>query len=149
MRALWIILLCLMPLTLGAQTPMSERPGSWHAAPPPPPALTQAARADFRIGVAQCWNIGSLSKEAQRTTVVVGFEMSREGRPVDGTLRLVSYDGGSQAAAQQAYEAARRAILRCGTNGYAPTAERLQGRHRHPSPPKARHGLHQAVPLAH
>jgi hypothetical protein len=35
----------------------------------------------------------------------------------------VSYDGGSQAAAQQAYEAARRAILRCGTNGYDLPAE--------------------------
>ena len=123
MRGLWIILLCLMPLTLGAQAPMSERPGSWHAAPPPPPALTQAARAGLNIGVSQCWNIGSLSKEAQRTTVVVGFDMSREGRPVDGTLRLVSYEGGSQSAAQQAFEAARRAILRCGANGYGLPAE--------------------------
>ncbi|MCT4683195.1 MAG: hypothetical protein N4A39_05640, partial [Roseicyclus sp.] len=82
-----------------------------------------AAREGFRVAVSQCWNVGSLSTEAQRTTVVVGVDMSREGRPVDGTLRLVSYEGGSQSAAQQAFEAARRAILRCGTDGYGLPAE--------------------------
>ncbi|MBF9059911.1 energy transducer TonB, partial [Rhodobacterales bacterium HKCCSP123] len=92
-------------------------------AQPSGPPLTAAARDGFRIAVSSCWNVGSLSNEAQATTVVVGFDMSREGRPVDGTLRLVSYDGGSQSAAQQAYEAARRAILRCGANGYGLPAE--------------------------
>jgi len=90
---------------------------------PSGPPLTAAARDGFRLAVSSCWNVGSLSNEAQATTVVVGFDMSREGRPVDGTLRLVSYDGGSEAAAQQAYEAARRAILRCGANGYGLPAE--------------------------
>ncbi|WP_284261770.1 cell envelope biogenesis protein TolA [Roseicyclus amphidinii] len=92
-------------------------------AQPSGPPLTSAAREGFRVAVSACWNVGSLSNEAQRTTVVVGFDMSREGRPVDGTLRLVSYEGGSQSAAQQAFEAARRAILRCGANGYGLPAE--------------------------
>lgn len=87
-------------------------------AQPAGPPLTAGARDGFRVAVSACWNVGSLSTEAQGTTVVVGFDMTREGRPVEGSLRLVSYDGGSQAAAQQAYEAARRAILRCGANGY-------------------------------
>jgi hypothetical protein len=92
-------------------------------AQPAGPPLTAGARDGFRVAVSACWNVGSLSTEAQGTTVVVGFDMTREGRPVEGSLRLVSYDGGSQAAAQQAYEAARRAILRCGTNGYGLPAE--------------------------
>jgi hypothetical protein len=33
-------------------------------------------------------------------------------------MRLLEFSGGSEAAAQQAYEAARRAIIRCGVNGY-------------------------------
>lgn len=90
---------------------------------PSGPPLTAGARDGFRVAVQTCWNIGSLSSEAQRTTVVVGFDMSREARPVEGSLRLMSYEGGSQAAAQQAFEAARRAILRCGVNGYGLPAE--------------------------
>ncbi len=80
--------------------------------------MSAGARDGFRIAVQTCWNIGSLSTEAQGTTVIVGFDMSRDARPVEGSLRLVSFSGGSEAAAQQAFEAARRAILRCGTNGY-------------------------------
>lgn len=90
---------------------------------PSGPPLSAGAREGFRVAVSTCWNVGSLSNEAQRTTVVVGFDMSPDARPVDGTLRLISYDGGSQAAAQQAYEAARRAILRCGASGYNLPAE--------------------------
>jgi outer membrane biosynthesis protein TonB len=92
-------------------------------AQPSGPPLSAGARDGFRVAVSACWNIGSLSTEAQGTTVVVGFDMTPDARPVDGTLRLVSSEGGSAAAAQQAYEAARRAILRCGANGYGLPAE--------------------------
>jgi hypothetical protein len=85
---------------------------------PSGPPLTAGAREGFRVAVSGCWNVGSLSNEAQRTTVVVGFDMTREARPVEGSLRLISFEGGSDAAAQQAFEAARRAILRCGATGY-------------------------------
>jgi hypothetical protein len=87
------------------------------AAPSGPP-LTQGARDGFRIDVQTCWNVGALSTEALGTTVVVAFDMARDGRPEQGTLRLLEFSGGSEAAAQQAYEAARRAIIRCGVNGY-------------------------------
>jgi hypothetical protein len=93
------------------------------AAAPSGPPLTAGAREGFRVAVSSCWNVGSLSNEAQRTTVVVGFDMTRDARPVEGSLRLVSHEGGSQAAAQQAFEAARRAILRCGATGYGLPAD--------------------------
>lgn len=85
---------------------------------PSGPPLSAGAREGFRVAVSTCWNVGSLSTEAQGTTVVVGFDMTPEGRPVDGSLRLISSKGGGTLAAQQAFEAARRAILRCGANGY-------------------------------
>ncbi len=88
------------------------------AATPSGPPLSTAARDGFRIAVQGCWNVGSLSNEAQQTTVVVGFDMTRDGRPDSASLRLIEFTGGSDTAAQQAYEAARRAILRCGANGY-------------------------------
>ena len=37
----------------------------------------------------------------------------------EGDVRMIDYTGGSEAAARQAFEAARRAIIRCeGSDGY-------------------------------
>jgi hypothetical protein len=83
------------------------------------PPLSQGVRDGFRVAVEACWNVGSLSSEALRTTVVVGFDMARDGRPNGDTIRLIEFSGGSDTAAQQAFEAARRAVLRCGRSGFS------------------------------
>lgn len=85
---------------------------------PSGPPLTDVELAGFRIAVSNCWNVGSLSSEALRTTVVVGFSLSQESKPDIGTIRMLSSTGGSGTAAKQAYEAARRAIIRCGAKGF-------------------------------
>lgn len=87
-------------------------------APPSGPPLTGGERDAFRVAVSQCWNVGSLSTEALGTTVVVGVEVQRDGVPVTNSIRLISSSGGSDAAARQAFEAARRAIIRCGARGF-------------------------------
>jgi hypothetical protein len=77
-----------------------------------------AGEADaLRRAVQGCWNVGALSTEAMATTVTVAFAIGRDRRPT-GDMRLADWSGGSQAAAQQAFEAARRAILRCGSDGF-------------------------------
>lgn len=87
------------------------------AAPSGPP-LTGGERDALRVSVQRCWNVGSLSTDALRTTVTVGVEMGRDGRPDAGSIRMIGFEGGTQAAAQQAFGAARRAIIRCGTAGF-------------------------------
>lgn len=82
------------------------------------PPLSQGEKDGFRVAVEQCWNRGSLSTEAARTTVSVRFSMTRNGTVEKGSLRMIGHDGGSDAAAKQAYEAARRAILMCEKGGY-------------------------------
>ena len=74
--------------------------------------------------VEQCWNRGSLSTEASRTTVSVSFSMAPDGTVEKGSLKMIGHDGGSDAAAKQAYEAARRAILMCEKGGYKLPAEK-------------------------
>lgn len=95
---------------LGEAQQGTERPSG--------PPLTGGERDALRVAVQRCWNVGSLSSEALRTTVEVAVSMTREGRPDIGSIRLVGSSGGSDAAAKQAYEAARRAIIRCGTDGF-------------------------------
>ncbi len=85
---------------------------------PTGPPLTGGERDALRVAVSQCWNVGSLSSEALATTVVVAMSMTQDGKPVTNSIQLKSFSGGSESAANKAYQAARRAIIRCGANGY-------------------------------
>ena len=88
------------------------------------PPLSQGEKDGFRVAVEACWNRGSLSTEASRTTVSVRFSMTPDGRVEKSSLKMIGSDGGSDAAAKQAYEAARRAILMCEKGGYKLPSEK-------------------------
>lgn len=91
--------------------------GGSGTAPTGPP-LTAGERDALRVAVSRCWNVGSLSTEALMTSVVVGLDMAEDGKPVTGSIDLLSWSGGSEAAARQTFESARRAIIRCGAAGF-------------------------------
>lgn len=93
---------------------------------PTGPPLTNGEKDTLRVAVQQCWNVGSLSSEALLVTVIVVVDMFENGKPDNGSIRMVDYSGGSDAAARQAYEAARRAIIRCGTRGYNLPTEKYE-----------------------
>lgn len=95
------------------ETPSAPTEPATPAAPAGPP-LTSGEKDALRVAVERCWNTGSLSSEALRVTVVVSVELTRDAQPIQGSIRMVSFSGGGEAAANQAYEFARRAILRCG-----------------------------------
>lgn len=85
---------------------------------PSGPPLTGGEKDALRVAVQQCWNVGSLSTDALRVTVTVGVKMQRNGKPDNGSIRMLAAEGGNQSAAKQAYETARRAIIRCGARGF-------------------------------
>ena len=85
---------------------------------PSGPPMTAGEKDALRVAVQQCWNVGALSSEALRVTVTVGVEMFEDGKPNPGSIRMIGFEDGSDAAAGQAYEAARRAIIRCGSSGF-------------------------------
>ncbi|WP_294607383.1 energy transducer TonB [uncultured Roseovarius sp.] len=85
---------------------------------PSGPPLTSGEKDALRVAVQQCWNVGSLSSDALRTTVVVAVSMGEDGKPNNGSIRMLSASGGGDSAAKQAFEAARRAIIRCGSRGF-------------------------------
>lgn len=89
---------------------------------PEGPPLTRGEKEGLRVAVSRCWNLGSSSTDAMSTTVVVLVNMSREGKP-EG-IKLSSWDGPSKAAADTAFQAARRAVIRCGARGFDLPAEK-------------------------
>lgn len=87
-------------------------------ATPSGPPLTRGEKEGLRLAVQKCWNVGSLSSEALKVTVVVAVALEPNGKPKGGSIRMISSSDGSNVAAKQAYEAARRAIIRCGAKGF-------------------------------
>ncbi|MBY6048189.1 hypothetical protein [Vannielia litorea] len=88
------------------------------------PPMTAGEKDALRVAVQQCWNVGSLSTDALRVTVTVLVAMNENGTPDNGSIRMVGSDGGSDDAVRQAFEAARRAIIRCGSRGFPLPAEK-------------------------
>ena len=85
------------------------------------PPMTGTERDSFRIAVNSCWNVDPGSVAA-RVIVEIGFTLNRDGT-LDGEPRLLSSDG-DQSATSTAFEAARRAILRCQRGGYQLPADK-------------------------
>ena len=72
---------------------------------------------DLGTAIERCWNVGALSSEAQRISITIGFRLGTDGKPISDSIELRNTQGGD-AATRQAFEAARRAILRCGAKGF-------------------------------
>ncbi len=92
-------------------------------AQPAGPPLTSGEKDALRVAVQRCWNVGSLSTQALETVVVLGVSMNEDGRPNVSSIRLLSATG---EAPDQAYETARRAIIRCGANGFNLPIEKFE-----------------------
>jgi hypothetical protein len=105
-------------------TPLCESKGESQTLDSAGPPLTAGERKAFQGALQQCHNVGSLSTDALGTTVVVGVSMTQDGKPVTSSIQLVSSAGGSAGAAKQAFEAARRAIIRCGARGFSLPVEK-------------------------
>lgn len=79
---------------------------------PEGPPMTAGEKDGVRVAINSCWNIGSLSSAAQRVKLVMHVEMNEDGTPIAPSITMTSYEGGDDAAAQQAFEAAKRAVVR-------------------------------------
>lgn len=93
-----------------ADTAVPETPA------PQGPPLSGSEREGFRVAVQACWNV-DVGSTSSAVTVTVGFNLAQNGR-VEGDVRLIGAEGGDSAAQNAAYQAARRAVLRCQSDGY-------------------------------
>ncbi len=100
---------------------LAEALAAASSAPQGPP-LTGSETEGFRLAVNRCWNV-DLGSEASRVQVTVEFSLNRDGT-VNGGVRQVAANGGSNTAIEAAFQAARRAILRCGARGYQLPADK-------------------------
>jgi hypothetical protein len=78
-------------------------------------ALNSGEIDNLRQIIGPFWNIGSLSTEASRVTVTMRVQFSEDQKVL--SVEMVDFTGGTAEAAQQAFEAAKRAIFRGASMG--------------------------------
>ena len=81
------------------------------------PSLTGGEKDAFRNQVSNCWSVNVGSREAN-VTVKIAMEMQPDGKVVASSLEMIGFEGGNHVAVKEAFNAARRAILRCQKDGY-------------------------------
>lgn len=81
------------------------------------PPLTDGERNGLRVAVEACWVV-DVGSQAANVTVTVAMSLDQEGRVAPSSLRRVDAAGGDASAIEAAFQAARRAILRCQGDGY-------------------------------
>jgi hypothetical protein len=88
------------------------------AAPAGGDPLSEGEIGDFSRAIGKMWNVGSLSTDALRTTIIIRVTFSPDAKPTD--FELIKSDGPSETATNSAFEAARRAIQRAALQGGLP-----------------------------
>ena len=79
--------------------------------------LTGGEKEAFSKQVMNCWavNIGS---RAANVSVIVSMDMQPDGKVVASSMEMIGFKNGNQSDANVAFQAARRAVLRCQKAGY-------------------------------
>ncbi|MDB9834375.1 energy transducer TonB, partial [Planktomarina temperata] len=92
-----------------------EAPAGPEAAAAP---LAEQFIRGMQLAIAECWNLGALSSAALSTIVVVEMELTRDGKPVANSIKMLGFEGGDEISAERAFETALRAIQGCGAQGF-------------------------------
>lgn len=103
----------------GRQAPGQAAADEWRGA-----ELTEAEVEVFQSSVHACWNIDPASPAAS-VSMIVEFSLDRHGRVEPGSIRQASAEGPAEAY-PDAFERARRAVLRCERGGYSLPEEKFE-----------------------
>ncbi|MDU9002451.1 energy transducer TonB [Sedimentitalea todarodis] len=87
------------------------------------PPLSAGEKDALRVAVSQCWNVDVGGKSSQ-VVVTVAMSLDQSGKVIGNSVRLLGSEGGNEQSVQTAFQAARRAILRCQKTGYELPADK-------------------------
>ncbi len=90
---------------------MAKAANNKPAAPLGPP-LTGGEKAGLVLAVQQCWNVPIGLQNADNLVVVIAMELTPDGK-LAGAPKLIDPSGPPAGTTKQAFEAGRRALIRC------------------------------------
>ena len=71
----------------------------------------------LRSRIYNCWSV-NVGTKAAKVTVTVGMELKPDGKIVPYSIKMKTYKGGTEDDAKIAFQAVRRAALRCQKSGF-------------------------------
>ncbi len=80
---------------------------------PAGPPMTGAEKDGLKLAVQRCWNVPAGLRDAQELKVTLAAELNADGSVVNGSIRLIEPASMSDARYKSAFEAGRRALIRC------------------------------------
>ncbi len=101
------------PPTVTAPTPPAPAQGEAATSLPVGPPITSAERDGLRVAVQRCWNVPAGLRDAQELRVTLAAELTAAGDVIASTIRLIEPSAVPDGRFQQAFEAGRRALIRC------------------------------------
>jgi hypothetical protein len=96
--------------TAPTETPPTEAAATSLPVGPP---LTSSEKDGLKFAVQQCWNMPAGLRDAQELKVTLAAELAADGEIINASIRLIEPRQAPDARFRQAYEAGRRALLRC------------------------------------
>ena len=85
---------------------------------PPKPKTSLMFRNELEARVKKCWVV-DIGSDAANVTVTLGFKLGLDGKAQPGSIRLIKSNAAKKSSEKIAFQAARRAILRCQRGGYS------------------------------
>ena len=95
-------------------TPASPAGGAPATSLPVGPPMTGAEKDGLKLAVQRCWNVPAGLRDAQQLKVTIGAELTAQGEIISSSIRLLEPSSPPDGRFRQAFEAGRRALLRCG-----------------------------------
>ena len=77
------------------------------------PPLTNSEKDGLKLAVQRCWNVPAGVRDAQELKVTVAAQLAEDGAVINASIRMIEPRAAPDARFQQAFEAGRRALIRC------------------------------------
>ena len=81
------------------------------------PPLLDSEIENFRESVAGCWGVKNFDG-SEKGSVTIAFSLDRKGKIDPDSLKSISNTFEDSRSAQNAFQRAKRAVMKCGVNGY-------------------------------
>jgi hypothetical protein len=114
-------------------TPPSEPTTTPATAPaetslPVGPPLTHGEKDGLRLAVQRCWNVPAGLRDVAELKVTLAAELAVDGQVINASIRLIEPSPAPDLRYQAAYDAGRRALLRCAPYSDLPREKYAQWR---------------------
>ena len=88
--------------------------------------MTGSEKNGLKLAVQKCWNVPAGLRDARELKVVLAAELQANGQVINASIRLLEPSPAPDGRFQQAYEAGRRALIRCSPYGDLPREKYAQ-----------------------